>query len=637
MDYSTSDRVARAQYWWARVKSDLDTRSSRLHRRWSKYEKMVRNTGEGFLEGNLISAWSSMLLDRLFSDENTGVPDVDSDDPDQQKRASEVQTIAAALLRSIGFTRELDLATRDSIWATTGYLEIGHPMAQYPADLMQSYTAPRVIPERPTSGPFEDRYQPVPQPLDVDPSQIPIMDPFEEATVYEEYDPGPLVTSDTGYPWVSRVHPAYIVTSVDIESLEQADYVARLRPYTCGEFKHYFNRDPSSMMRATSQELYQMGESVDPNLVGGVGFMVELWVRRDRRNPKYGDWFYSFPLGMPEDLLFEGPNPLGGGFWPIQAVKPMRLKRLNDLPVAGELDRLSRTFDKAMRAVTQDVTQVLNRKTLVSPGAGLDPKEAEKLRNPDYQGSVEVQDPSSIQEYRQERLDPQFLTIISWLRGQATSTTGSSEIDTGTPIKGISARQTSALLESSGIRVGSLKLGIAEGAGSALGKVMYLAQKFGAQTPRSSFNFAGHTVVMDPRTHDYTRSYKFAFSFSDREQGAEESLLLTQFLRLVISDTGGVALQHLDIQALLEELVVAMGLPKRVLARYGANHAPAGLRTSADLSAESGILSSGLTGSPDPTTLGQVLGSHPERLLGSRGVGGQQMVENALSGLARMQ
>ena len=83
--------------WDLRLKNDLQYRMSSKDGRWEDLHKMVRNTDEGFRNGNLVTDFIRVLQIRLFS--QPWNVEIVADDPDYVDRAEEAEVVASSVAR----------------------------------------------------------------------------------------------------------------------------------------------------------------------------------------------------------------------------------------------------------------------------------------------------------------------------------------------------------------------------------------------------------------------------------------------------------------------------------------------------------------------------------------------------------
>lgn len=628
--------------WDQRLRLDLEARRQKHDKQWEENSQVVRNTGEGFRLGNLVTDYMRVLTNQLFS--RSWEAEIIADDPAYVKRAEDATVVCQSVARICSLMDNVLEATKDSMSANTGWLEVGHPMDPWSNDIMCSVFAPGVdqatmLPDTNMTDDYEEVDPASMQADGVLPDNVLPFSPLEEVPETDEpdEDPVPVFSAPLGYPWLKTVDPRLVLIPPADKKKSDLDYICRLRFITRPELKLLRGVDygpASGTVYGGFRDLFPEVEGKDPLLFPEMMLICETWIIRDRNNPQFNNWYLCYVLGNPEWVLFNNRNPYGGMI-PLIPLKLARHKAYLDKPPAEELLSFADMFDIGMKSVLRRMTRTLNEKYLVGNGAGLDPKESAKLNNDSYRGQVNVNDVNAVQRYKEETIDQAFIYYLNYIRDLAQSTTGQNSMDRGESEKNVTASQTRALLQASGISVEGMKQEIRKTASEVLMKLMHLSGIYNQQVGGKSYKFGASTVKMDRGVHDFVTSFIFDIRITDMgETDSEKQMLLNQFLRTMMSDTGGVLLPYLNLEDVAKRAVKVFEMGSSALASRGANRPGTGRLGSADPQVQAGLsgnaqLSGGAPGSLEGILTG---GQHPERLMGSRGVN----TANSLEGMRRV-
>ena len=611
--------------WDRRVQRDLKARISKYDNRWARNYELVRNSGEGRRSGNLVSEFIRTLHTRLLAVDPQIA--IEPDDPDYVDKADNASIVCQAVARVAKLRIAMQEAVTNATWASQGWLEIGHPMDPLSNDVMRKATSPNVN----ASVAVGDEYIPATEdelkmrgisPDDVDPFA-----PLEEMPLDDE--PQPIFNPAFGYPWVQSVDPRMIVTNLNAKNRDQMDYICRLRFLTKAEIKKITGKDLMKKNLPSSREYEQLFEQTEGEPISSFPQMMliaELWIIRDRNNPQYNNYYVSYILGDPSEVLVCKVAPYGGAI-PLEPIKLSKLKKMYDVTLAEELAPFADIYHKGVKSLTRSMERMLNRKTAVGAGAGLDPKDEKHLNDDNYNGTVKVSDVNAVKQLLPETFDANLLQMMSWTKSVAQSTTGASDLDRGTAIKDISARQTQALLDSTGINVEGMKDPVNESYSNTIIKIMHFVGMFNGARARK-YSYGNRIASMDVGTHDFTSSYLYEVEVRDNEEQVsnEERLVWIQFIRTLFSDSGGQLVPFFDLEALAKTLV----------RRFSASPGLLAAKKPFDPTQVEPPLSEGdpnISGQPGiPGNMGNAAeGQHPERQMGDRGVS----LQNALTGMLK--
>ena len=625
-------------FWDTRVRQDLQYRMSTNDPDWERMNLMVRNTEKGFRHGNLVSDFLRVLQTRMFA--RPWNISVVADDPDFAGRAEDAEIVSESVSRIANLTSNLLESAKDSLWATTGWLEVGHPLDPWSSDIQRSALSPGIsqtamIP----SSPNEDEYEEVsPNELAMQgvlPENIIPFDPMSEVPETEgPAEPAPVFEATLGYPWLNTIDPRYVIIPPKARKADHLDYRARLRYITRSELLHMHGIDygvGSGSLSGETKDLFQRVEGMDPNLFPELMCLVEVWIVRDRNNPEFNNWHLSFVYSRPEWVVFNARNPYGGMI-PLIPVKSARHKGYYDTSAAKELATFADMFDIGIKAVHRRFKRTLNEKWLTSGSAGLDPKAKANLLNDDFRGEIPVNDPAQVQKQKEDPLDQQFLYYLSYIKSLAQMTAGASDVDQGQSTKDITATQSRALMEASGINVEGMKSELADAGREAVMKLMHLIGIYNTQGRTRKYLYGKEIVVMERGTHDFTASFIYKVEVNDtKDTTAEEQMMWNQFLRTLFTDTGGLVVPYIDAEELAKRTVRKFGQDPTLLASRAGGREAQGRNPQLEAQLLQNQQLSG--GAPEGGSLRDLAeGQHPERIIGSRGTN----MANAMSGMGRV-
>jgi len=619
--------------WWdSRLRFDHASRDSAF-RTWKRSNELVRNTGKGYRHGNLCSEFVRTLGLRMFEIDPT--VRVTPQDPDYKNKANNAAIIASSVAQVADLKEQLFEAATAATWASHGWMEVGHPSDPWCLDVMRSNRSPGLHPSTVVGeqGTGMDRWEEVPAPAD--PSGVQAFNPFEAvpdtSSPFEE-DPEPLFAADFGTPYLTAVDPRLVITPPNVKELAQCDYVARLRWLTVKELEHLVNYHYPGVPAVKNEfrDLFAETEGDSIARYPTMLLVVQLYIIRDRNNPEYNGWTFCYPIGEPEKLIYKGPRK-DGGMIPLIMLKLNRIKKLYDTTLAEELARYADIFDIGVKAMFRDINRMMNKKWKAPAQAGLDATNEKNLTDDNFTGVINASDPRSLDELVERRLDQSLFQGLNWVKGLAQSASGASDIDMGRAVKDISARQTQALMEATGINVEGMKSQIAKAAREAVMKLMHLVGIYNHLGDRQKYQFGNKFTVMNREMHDYTSSLLYIVEIADSkiEVTNEERMLWTQLLKLV--DSSPLFQPLVNPQTLLETTFRKYGEGPENLASHTPVPPPMGQPVPPEMGGQPAIPGNVIPFGGSARN-DAVYGQHPERELGSRGID----LSNAMQGMARV-
>ena len=609
--------------WDERIVKDYKHIASTFHDKWRHNRDLMNNEHRGSRFGNLVKEFAGAVRSKLIS-ENFFVR-VTSDDPNFSKEAKELTIMANSVARTVDLKGSLDDATEDSLWAASGWLEVGHSLDLHSFDVMRT-----VLHRGPNSfdpNDFEDDFVQVSEEsvranIGNEADNVVPFNPFEAPT--EQSKPQPTLTfdPDSGTPWIKNLSPFFIVLPKETKNFVDADYVTKLVLMSHEELELMVDlKLPDGIV--VDKGNYQIlidetpgGEYIDHPVIVAVTF-----IRRDRNDPSYSGWYLAHVLGHPDIVIKSSVNPYGGmiSVFPAKSRAPLKVLSkswVEDLmPYADNYAKMLQGIFRRMRASL--------RMQWNFSGGGVDQRDRARINNPDYHGEVKFKNGSAEQfswiEGPGMTQDHVFaLNIITKLaQGEA----GQTDIDRGTPIKKITARQTEALLQTSELMMAAIRGPIVKAGNHALLKLVHLLNLFSTQRSHV-YTFGPHIVELEPGGNDYTTSYKYRIAVKDFEGPAdsESQLLYIQFVEKVFSNP--LLSDQYNRTEIADEGRRMFGFGPEALANL----------QGAGIAGEN----QGVAPPGQNVLQGEGQGGHPGRLLADQGLPEGGSIPNALSGLRQV-
>jgi hypothetical protein len=526
--------------WDQRVRRDLQWRISNIDKVWDRNERYVRNDStdrygnKATFKGNLVREFEKVIYHRVVNKDP--VVKVRAADTAFADNAKDLEIVSNDISRIVRLKDALRQATMFSTYSM-GWLEVGHPYAAFGLNPSQYAGINRNITDPST---LESKWEEVDPEMasaqGIDLEKVDRLSPLDfdpdEFITGVDKEPAP-VFNDTGigFPYLTYVNGKHVITPMEIENYLDADYVARLRIVTTDELTQLTGKKPKT------QGVPKQYESLFPGidfyyLENNCHLICECWVKRDRLDSRYNNWYSAWLLGEPDDVVRDMPNPWGG-MTPYTPVKLTKMGKFLERTVVDDIVPVSDMYSIALQSIDQDVMDSLNPKILADQTANLKDDDAKKLLNPAYRGIVKVNRAEGIKVERGPGIDMNKISYIRFLREIAQQSTATSELDKGQPIKKISARQTSALMEATDQIISGMRELVAESAQEAITKLMFILGTFHGK--KQQYKYGHRVVTFDQGTHDFTTSLIYQIDVRDMgpDPGTEEKMLYTQFIRTV--------------------------------------------------------------------------------------------------------
>tara|TARA_R110000824_G_scaffold178505_2_gene358238 strand:+ start:1819 stop:3693 length:1875 start_codon:yes stop_codon:yes gene_type:complete len=527
--------------WDQRVRRDLQWRMSNVDKIWERNEKYVRNDttdrygNKVMFKGNLVREFEKVIYHRVVNKDP--VIKVRSADTTFTDNANDLEIVANDISRIVRLKDALRQATMYSTYSM-GWLEVGHPYAAFGLNPAQYAGINRNITDPST---LESQWEEVdPQlakaqgidlervddlsPLDFDPDSFLTGVDKEPAPVFNDHG--------IGFPYLTYVNGKHVITPAEIENYLDADYVARLRILTGDELKT-LSGENFDKVKGVSRQYWSLFPGIDFDYLGDECFLIcECWVKRDRLDSNYNNWYSAWILGDPDSTVRDMPNPWGG-MTPYTPVKLTKMGKFLERTVVDDIVPVSDMYSIALQSIDQDMLDSLNPKVIVDQTANAKDDDIKKLLNPSYRGAIKVNRAEGITIERGPGIDLNKIQYIRFLREIAQQSTATSEIDKGQAVKKITARQTSALVEATDQIIGGMRELVAESAQEAITKLMFILGLFHGK--KQQYKYGHKVVTFDQGTHDFTTSLIYQIDVRDMgpEPGTEEKMLYTQFIRTV--------------------------------------------------------------------------------------------------------
>lgn len=611
--------------WDNRILDDYKHIMSQFHIKWKDSRDVMNNENGGSRYGNLTKEFANAVRARLIN-RNFFVR-VSADDPDFAKSAAQMTIMANSVSRTIDLKSTLDDATEDSLWGATGWLEVGHTLDFHSFDPTRSVFYKGTNQFDPEE--IKDRYVPVPEEqvaaaLGSDISGVSQFDPFAPPPNIEEpTQPEMTFDPDVGAPWIKTVSPFFVVLSREVKNFKDSDYVTKLVLLSKEELAEITGEEiPDDV--TVDKGIFQIliDETPGGAYIANPVVVAVTYIRRDRNDPGYNSWYLAHVVGHPDIVIKSAVNPYGGMI-PLIPAKSRKNMRILSKSWIEDLAPYTDDYAKVIEAAFRKIRKGLNAKWSVGANGAVDKRNERRINDPDYNGQVKFESGSPeaftwLDGPGLTQDDAMALNLISKLaQGEA----GQTDIDRGTAIKKITARQTEALLQSSSMAMEAIRGPVIDAGNEAVLKIIHMLNLF--STPREHiFSFGPHAVKIEPGGNDFTTSYQYKIEVKDLEgpANAEQQLLIVQFLKQVA--TLPQFQQVFNWPELGNEGRRAFGFGMEVMNNLQVPGQGSGLPMSG-MPPELEALAGGLGGLPEGE-------EHPERALGDQGA---PSVANALGGL----
>ena len=525
--------------WDQRVRRDLADRISNVDPVWDRNAKYVRNEGKNTygkdtqFKGNLVREFEKVIYHRVVNkDPAIKVRAADTNFSDSAK---DLEIVSNDISRIVRMKDALRQATMLSTYSM-GWLEVGHPYASFGLNPNQYAAVNRNVND---TSRLESQWQEVDPQLaqargvNLDNVSSPLdFNPDAYLTGVDE-EPSPVFNdAGIGFPYLTHVNGKHLVTPKGIQNYLEADYVARLRILTRDELKVIGDKKLPDY--AGVPHLYRdLFPEVDFRYLEDDAVLIcECWIKRDRLDSRYNNWFAAWVIGEPDIVVRDMPNPWGG-MTPYTPVKLTKMGKFLERTVVDDIVPVSDMYSIALQAIDQDMMQSLNPKIIADQTANIKDDDIKKLLNPAYRGAIKVNRAEGITFERGPGIDMNKLQYVRFLREIAQQSTSTSELDKGQAIKKITARQTQALTEATDNIITGMRELVGEAAQEVVTKLMFILGMFHGK--KQQYKYGNRVVTFDPGSHDFTTSLIYQIDVKDMgpDPTAEDKMLYTQFIRTV--------------------------------------------------------------------------------------------------------
>ena len=526
--------------WDQRVRRDLQWRMTHSDKVWERNEKYVMNEtldrrgNRAAYKGNLVREFEKVIYHRVVNKDPA--IRVRVADTAHAQNAKDLEIVVNDLSRIVRLKDALRQATMLSTYSM-GWLEVGHPYAAWGLNPNQYSGINRNVTDPST---LESQWEEVdPDTAAAQGINLEMVDnlsplEFDSDSFLTDVDsePSPVFNDGgIGFPYLEHVSGKHMVTPANISKYNDGDYVARLRIVTLDELNTVADFTPTN--KGVGRNYLHLFPGFDYQFLGEESVViVECWVKRDRLDSNYNNWFASWVIGEPDDIIRNMPNPWGG-MTPYTPVKLTKMGKFLERTVVDDIVPVSDMYSIALQSIDQDMMDSLNPKVLTDQTANLKDDDAKKLLNPSYRGQIKVNRVDGIKIDRGPGIDLNKIQYVRFLREIAQQSSATSEIDKGQAVKKISARQTSALVEATDQIINGMRELVAESAEEAMTKVMYILGLFHGK--KQQYKYGSKVVTFDHGQHDFTTSLIYNIDVKDMgpDPGAEDKMMLIQFIRTV--------------------------------------------------------------------------------------------------------
>lgn len=598
-------------------------------------------------EGNLVHQSLQQLKARLL-DKGVSVT-VESHDPKFRDAAASDTIIARAIADSSELQASLLKMFDDAGAHAFACLEVGHPLDIWSNDITRRFWQENNA----RLNDLEDEYV-----------EIRLEDLIAMGYSAEEADqltpeqqqqlairnggerPKPVFNPAFGYPWVQLIDPRLILLPQGATEPREYDYIARLRFVTGAELKLVQSFKPRRQTgnAVMYESLFRETEkSPDIQLLnqGDYYLIVELWLIRERDDPMMSNYYMSWILGEPTEVIRACPNPWEGitpfTFFRLNPIRPLDTKTT----FVDDLLPFAQLYADSIDLIRQEIKWGRSFKWAASETAFKDQAEAKKALDPNYSGLVKSRDPKSITRIMETSVSSGNLQASMFIKSLVQAHIKQTPMEEGIAVKSITAEQTRALLDAVGMNVMMTVQELRRVVSTVMMKMLHLAALYGMGVDSSDRQIHSTDFRFSEGSGDLVTSRIFKVTIKDAldEGGNAELISYSQFLRVLWQDGTGALRQQFDDRELARELLRRSGLPDTLLREAtpaGAQMAQGGTgeeqlppEALANLIAQGGAVMPGML--PSQGVQG-AQGQHPERMIGDRG----SSMSNAMSGMGRI-
>lgn len=612
--------------WHQILREDLQWRLGALDKDWATSHELCRNSRGGIRRGNVVADFVTNLVSRFLSKQWDIT--VRPHSPKHASHAKDFETLATVLGETTNLLDRTQQVALNATWGA-GWLYVGHPLDPYCLFPDKRMNAPDATLGAGAATP--DEWQEVsPEELTdfgLDASELETLPP-EMANLLdrpEKADPKPILPVDFGLPWSKVIDPRYVIHSKNAKDVEDCEYLAVLHFLTKKELELIFDRLPDYLpLHSEVKSLWAEVEGKNPALYPELTCIVEVYLRTVKNDPHYSWYRFAYPYGAPESYLYFVPNN-HGKFVPLSSLRLNPIAMLWDATIAMSLSDTAQQLDRVHQAIDISIEREMRLKYLLAQSGGLDQEEEKKLFNEEYEGTIRLNDPNSLRRL-EGQFNEQLLRAAMYYRTMAQARSGQSDLDRGTAIKGITARQTDVLVEASGLNMGSMGSQISKFVSSAVFKLVYLLTRYGPVGRAADLNYGRMALLFERGGQELSAALLYRVTIRDtgRDPTVEEQLSFNQAIRTLSTGFGIEIARRLDPAYFAREFLAVYGKGPEGLAGVPES-GPA--MPGAQVSAPGG----GGPGAGMVEALAQ--GQHPERGPGDRGgVDGA----NLMAGLANI-
>lgn len=538
------------ELWEERVLGDLNSRIQQYDAVWRSRRQVIDHSikDRKALNGNLVAEYIEFFYTRVIA----GNPRIKlkADDAKWIDEVAQEEIVANAALRLVDFKEVSRRGVMDSTYAI-GWFWISDPAAEF---LVDPDHHPRMHSNSISAPEMQNpEWEEVP-PEELAGLKVDSISPFDESASAldglsmerpsgEKKSPTPVWNDmDIGFPILESVDPMMIVTPLDQSDFKKLDYVARLRLMTRAELdvvRETPIKDNTWLQSCPANYTDLFPEKTGPFFAQeDMYLVVELWVRRDRIDPNYNNWFASWVVGCSQYndsvVVRNRPNPYGGMIPCEPIVSQKTGSKLYSNTVFDRVLYPAELYSLLLKAIERDIKEAVNKKVLIDERAtGLSKESAQKMVNPAYSGTIMVPNVDAVKPLDTMTFDYNKQLLLNMLRGLAQRATKTSDIDQGTAVKKVTARQTEELVQATDAVYETVRQIVSDAGSRIMKKVIYVLKLLHGES--RSYTFGAKSIKWSPSEQDFSFTPVYDLKIEDigPSAGEQKLLVLLQFLRVL--------------------------------------------------------------------------------------------------------
>jgi hypothetical protein len=543
------------QLWEERIRGDLDARISQYDSVWKSRRQVIDHSlKEGkALNGNLVAEYIEFFYTRVIA----GNPRIKlkADDAKWIDEVTQEEIVANAALRMVDFKEVSRKGIMDSTYGI-GWFWISDPAAEFLVDPDHHPRMHSNAIQQPDM--LNSEWEEV-SPAELAGLNIDSISPFDENSkaldsfsaekqLVGKQSSAPIPVwndMDVGFPILEAVDPTHIVTPLDQSDFKKLDYVARLRLLTRAELD-VIRETPIAEKNGTTwlQTCPSAYTDIFPEKQGpffaqqDLYLVVELFVRRDRIDPNYNNWYAVWVMGCnnwgDNIVIRNRPNPYGGMIPAEPIVSQKTGSKLYSNTVFDRVLYPAELYSLLLKSIERDIKESINKKVLVDDRAqGMSKESGQKICNPSYSGTIKVPNADGVKPLDFPVFDYNKQLLLNMLRNLAQRATKTSDIDQGTAVKKVTARQTEELVQATDAVYETVRQIISDAGARIMKKIIYVLKLLHGES--RNYTFGSKSIKWSPAEQDFSFTPVYNLSIEDigPSAGEQKLLVLLQFLRVL--------------------------------------------------------------------------------------------------------